>query len=570
MRLGYLKILLYYWFVGWALLALGRLGLVLIFVPFKEIMEQSQFWGLALFNVIRFDIQTLAYIALIPNVAIILATHLKRVGWLQAFMRYYYSVVYTLMTGLIVGDLCFYRNFNSHFNITMFDFFNEGPVTLLEAFWDEYPVLWMCVAVVGVFLIVRSFKFADVAGRVSYVVGLVWLAFSFVAMRGSVVEFPLQAEDMYVSPSKQFNDCVPNATYSLKKALSEKRKAFSMESEEALLARFGFHNVDDAWQALGVDSHNLFTQVSDTGACQPDIVVILSESWSSYLCQLGVGDMNDDLLCGMLHHLADDVYLQNYQSVQNGTIATIENLTICTSFPRVFMSKYRFCSFPTSLAEPFLKSGYQTIFMSGMDEGWENVGVGLRNQGFSTVFKYELLRDHPEYTFNSIGIYDHHLMNSLYEYLQQKSSSPRLFVVMTTTNHPPFVYPDDVRLPSLPDEFYDNPAFVNARDVQQKYIKGFQYACLSIAGFLDRLKSSRTANNTVVVVTGDHNMRAAIEYGSDGSCADSRWRNRVPFYMYIPASLRGSVDGSYSTIPMCMVVTMISCQHSLLLRLRRV
>lgn len=547
MRSNYIKDILIYWLIGWVILILGRIGLIGMFLSADELLSQSQFYALAVWNAIRFDFQTLAYIAIIPTLVLITASHIRKNAWTTAFMRWYYSIVYTIVAALTVADLSFYKNFGGHFNITMFDFFNEGPLTLVQTFWEEYPVVWMLVGLVLVFLALWRIRIAFREKRRNYYIAVAWVVFIAVAMRGSVVEFPLQVEDMYVSPSQQLNDCVPNAIYSIKKAWSEKKKAFAFESEEELLRQYGFSSVEEAWKVLGNAGKDLFTIVESLDSSarrQPDIVLVLSESWSGYLTELALHSKDADLLCGMRSHLTEDLLFQNYQSVQNGTIATIENLLISTSFPRVFMSKYRYEKFPTSFATPFLESGYTATFMSGMDEGWENVGIGLKNQGFNNVFKYELLKEHPEYGFNSVGVFDHHLMNSLYEHLSRKAETPRLFVVMTTTNHPPFVYPDDVALPSLSDDFYSNSAFANSRDVEEKYIRGYQYANWSMAQFLNKLKTSPNADNTIVIITGDHNVRTALNYDTKPHDIKS-WEHRVPLYVYLPEKLRGTADGSY-------------------------
>lgn len=556
-----------YWLVGCTLLILGRIGLIVMFLSLDDILAQSQFLCLAVYNAIRFDCQTLAYISIVPSLTLFVTTLIRwrkkssihdKHDWLYTFFRYYYAITYTLVATLTICDLGFYKNFKDHFNITMFDFFNEGPLTLIQTFWEEYPVILMLLFVVAVFFLIWRIHpplFEAVSGVYltktrSFVLSIVWIVMLAVMMRGSIVEFPLQVEDMYVSPSKSLNDCVPNAIYALKKAWSEKKKAFHFENEEILLRQYGFASVEEAWSIFGNDSHDLFTQQhltedSLTDNSHPNIVIILSESWSGFLTYFALETKDDNLLCGMRSHLTNDLLFTNYQSVQNGTIASIENLLISTSFPRVFMSKYRYTKFDTSFATPFIESGYSATFMSGMDEGWENIGIGLENQGFNKVFKYELCSEHPEYKFNSVGVYDHHLMNSLFEHLSQKKEVPQLFVVMTTTNHPPFVYPDDIQLPSLSDEFYSNSVFANKREVEEKYIRGYQYANKSMAQFLDRLKASPLADNTIVIITGDHNVRTALAYGKEEKYVPERWQHCVPLYIYIPKSLRGTVDGAY-------------------------
>lgn len=514
----------------------------------SEFFMQMHFIPLALWNMMRFDFQVLSYIAALPTIILFTASFFKEKEIVVRGIRWFYTIIYTLLATLILADICFYKNFSDHFNITVFDFFNEEPLTLIQTFWEEYSVFWILICIFIIAYIVSRVNLKCAPHKRNYSLLIVWIAVTAVMMRGSVTEFPLQVEDINVSPSKKLNDCVPNAAYYMKKAWSEKRNSFVIESQETLLHQFEFSSIDEAWEALGNKEKELFSTMTDSLSFpiegkHPDIVIILSESWSGYLTDLGLERKDENLLCGMRRHLQEDLLFQNYQSVQNGTIATIENLLISTSFPRVFESKYRYTKFPTSFALPFQQNGYETIFMSGMDEGWENIGIGLETQGFKKIFKYEFLAAHPEYECNSVGIFDHHVMNSLHEELCKTSSKPRLFIVMTTTNHPPFVYPKNAEFPTLPETFYKNPAFDNSEDIQQKYIRGFQYNNQSLAGFLDRFKKSDKASNTIVLITGDHNVRNALNYGKDAT--PEEWRHRVPLYIFLPEKYRGTSDGTY-------------------------
>lgn len=551
---GDIRTLLKFWMIGWLILIMGRVALICLFLSVDELLSQGQFMGLAIWNAIRFDSQTLAYIAILPTLALIFKSFLKRGQWIYSFLKYYYSVIYTLLAGLTLGDLSFYKNFGEHYNITVFDAVNEGFTSLLQAFWEEYPVIIMMLLLIAVFASVwyipiskkrdKRHKIAIVIAQIS-----VWIVFIVIAMRGSFTEFPLQIEDLIVSPSQQLNDCVPNAVYSMKKAWKEKSQAYNFDSPETYLQRFNFTTEEEAWEALGKQDKSLFATLKKGQSLSkhPNVVIILSESWSGWLCDMALqSKYKSELLCGMEHHLTSDLLFRNFQSVENATIGTIETVSIATPFPRVYMSQYRYVPLETSLALPFNKSGYTTNFLSGMDEAWENVGEGLRRQGFDNIIgKYELLSDHPEYTFNSVGIYDHMLMQSLFEKLSASIDKQQMFLVMTTTNHPPFVYPSNIDLPELPGTFYDSSAFEGSNEVKEKYIHGFQYANKSMAGFMERLKASPLADNTIVVIMGDHNVRSVLCYGDGNGDVPQKWLWAVPLYIYLPPALRGTEDGSY-------------------------
>ena len=309
--------------------------------------------------------------------------------------------------------------------------------------------------------------------------------FLFIAMRGSAVEFPLQVEDTVVTDNTRVNDIIPNATYMLKKAYKDKSKSFKIFSKEELLSTYGFRTIDDVFSILNVPSVSgdtvsgikriLFNEVPDTlTRKQPNVVIIVAESWSNYLFTLD--NSNSVLSQGLRKHFSDDLLFTNFQSVCNGTIATIERLTVMSPVPRLFMSKYRYKKLPTSITIPFNKSGYDCSFITGMDIAWENINVALANQGFTDIVgKYKLLSYNPSYDNNTIGVYDHYLFDYLINRINVKKPHPQMTMVLTTTNHPPFTLPDNVNLPKVGNSFYENNCFnLLGKDVLEKYILTFQ------------------------------------------------------------------------------------------------
>ena len=348
---------------------------------------------------------------------------------------------------------------------------------------------------------------------------------------------------------------MPNAAYALKTAWKAKQNAINIGSPEEILAEYQFGSEKEALNTLGINS--LFSTLMQPATDKPlNIVIIFCESWSGYLCYDNID--KPDVMLGMEKHLQEDLWFKNYQNVHNSTIASVENFVMGISFPRFFMSNYRNRRLNTSIANPFKASGYHTVFMTGMNKAWENIGEGLEYQGFDEVIgKNELLAKHPEYEHNSIGVYDHHLFNSLLEQVTSSSSTslqPHMYFVLTTTNHPPYDYPDDVELPRLTENYYARKQFDESRTTLEKVIRGFQYANFSMAQFLDALKCSDAAKNTMVVITGDHNVRGTIRYeekvshsgGDSEEIPQKKWEHAVPLYIYLPRQLRDTADGSYS------------------------
>lgn len=532
------------------------------FVPLGIFADHPGILPLFFFNILRFDVQIICYILLLPTTLTLIVTAVRKpwtARFLSKFRRIYFSVIDVLV--LMIGgiDLGFYANFNSHINLTFFDFFNEGPISLLQTIWEEYhcvyeglafllivtPLLWTIHRIEKPLYCAVTTKRKTITVWILFIVGLT------IGLRGSIWRFPLQIEDTFVSDNKLINDLVTNGIYMLKKAFKEKKNAFKLKDTTQLLQEYRFTSLqevldiytDGKVKLLNNDTltalkQALFASVPDTlHGPQPNIVIIYSESWSDYL--LDLQDKNTEMCFTLQRHLTEDLLFRNFQSVQNGTVAALENLFVATPYPRFFASAYRFRLMPTSMALPFRASGYTTTFMSGMDTAWENCAEALLHQHFQHIYdKFNLLKDYPSATYNSIGIYDEYLFTALLDQLNKSTKQPMMLALMTTTNHPPFEFLSNLRLPALPTSVYKKKCFAeHNQEVLQKYLTGFRYFNKTLGEFLDKFKASKAAQNTILIVTGDHNVRSILDY----NIVEKRYKHAVPLYIYLPPALRNPV-----------------------------
>ena len=554
------------------ILLLVRICFAVAFVPMSVISSNLAVLPRLLFNLLRFDVQVICYVLLLPTVLTFIFAVLRK-PWtdhvLSRFRLIYFSIVSVLLLIISGIDMGFYANFNSHINLTFFDFFNEGPMSLIQTVWEEYHCVYEAISflliTLPVLLLIRKIELSNLSSRRSVrssygrkssrrnsinlsLIILLYIVFLAIGLRGSVWRFPLQIEDTFVSNQKTLNDLVPNAVYMLKKAYKEKRNAFKMENTSDLLKQYKFKSLQEALDiytggkvrmvkndTLTALQHALFARVGDSlKQRQPNIVIIYSESWSNYLFKLQQKDA--EMYFGLERHFKEDLLFRNFQSVQNGTVASLENLFVSTPFPRFFASAYRFKPLSTSIALPFKASNYTTIFMSGMDAAWENCSEALVHQQFDAIYdKFFLLKDYPHATYNSIGVYDEYLFQALLDKLNKPSKKRQMITVMTTTNHPPFEFPKDLKLPPLPDSFYGKKCFAeHNRKVLDKYLTGFRYYNKALNDFLNRFKASAAAKNTILVITGDHNVRVILNH----DVIDKRYEHSVPLYVYLPPYLR--------------------------------
>lgn len=133
MKPKYFQALCLYWTIGWSILLIGRIVLYALFIPYETIAQSNGYITIGLYNSLRFDFQTLAYISILPLIAMITASFFKTDNWLSTACRYYYAVTYTILIFLEIVAIGFYKNFGCNLNIVLFDFFDENPGSLINA-----------------------------------------------------------------------------------------------------------------------------------------------------------------------------------------------------------------------------------------------------------------------------------------------------------------------------------------------------------------------------------------------------------------------------------------------------
>lgn len=523
----------------------------------NEISDNIGSMPLFIWNAWRFDAQSVTYISLPIILAALAAPFINRVKAAESvsrFARYYYAVMLALLSLLVVAEFYFHNNFSTRYNVVFFDFFDEGPIGLLKTMWEEYPFVSILLFVVSTGLLVgyagKHIMRVHIASRMSSMACTIALpvtiaALTFVFMRGSVTTYTLQVEAFMVSPSDNINDAVPNALYMLKKSYKERTNSFKLKSDAAILKENGFNTIEEAIEAAALkpgDTGNgdiiekaLFRTTGKNDSItlrQPNILLIMNESWSNYLLDFDK-DKELDLLCSLRKHLEEDILLQNFQSVRNGTIYTLESVTLAMPYLHFYQSKYRYDTLETSIAAPFKTSGYSTRFITGMDPTWENLNEALKVQSFDKVEgRQQIMHSIKESTTSRIGVYDEFLYRYIFNEMNSaaQSGKPQFVMALTTTNHPPFTYPENMNLPPLTDEWYKSESITGSNDVKEKYGLGAQYANRCLGDFLDMFKKSPLAKNTIIFVTGDHNVRSILDYDK----VPIRYKHSVPLYIYMP------------------------------------
>jgi phosphoglycerol transferase MdoB-like AlkP superfamily enzyme len=511
----------------------------------------------------RFDLAVIAYINLPVTLIFIVMIFAAKPKSLDGFLRkikYYFGFMMGAVFIFLSIDFAYYSYFQNHLNILALGFFEDDTLALISTFNQNYNLFLIGVCLLIEFLIPffisakvlrpkEGFNiFTKPAGTVSkIIISILILAVNIIVARGSLGTFPLEM-DMTgmaeVSKNSFINKVATNGFYTLQAALASRIK--QNKGQQDIIKDAGYeNNIRQAFaDYLGVDiaeidqedpasSLKIIIPPNKTiDEIKPNVIVIVMESLGTSLIKYNSPTFN--ILGELKKHFDEDYVFYNFLPSSDGTMVSLEG--VVTNFARrpgglvLSQTEYAYKKYDFGAAVPYKKNGYATYFVYGGGATWRNLDTFLMNLGFDEVIGQGGMD--KSYQKNEWGVYDEYLFDQVFKVLDS-GSGQKFIGVLSTTNHPPFSLPKDYEPLSLePPEALKNRT-IDKQMAQARYA-AYQYSSRALAAFIDRVKKSKYADNTIIVVTGDHSFWSLFENDSS-SLLD---KIAVPLYLYIPPKLR--------------------------------
>lgn len=572
----WLKNLIFLFILFAVLMTLARGAFALYFGDANTLIINSHELKKAFWLGFRFDLMPLAYINAIPFLLLNLAYFIRgrfAIMTVRFMIITILTVGYFAIAWLYIFDYGFYSYFQDHMNVLVFGFFEDDTKALLISIYKNYHLtLWLLILSFlhyGLFKLIK-FMFSpfdfDLKAKpfsimypVSFLTGLVLLP---LMGRGNYSRLPLSLEDAHISNNEFVNEIALNGALTLNRAIKI-RKTFGTGKVDYLRAN-GF----TSWQeALGVpfEKQDLIAELTVKTPANdflkqnpPHVILVVMESFGSYWNSYDGENFN---IMGELNsHFKDGYLFNNFLPAENGTIGSIVSVAtgqVIRPGAR-FLSESEFMKTPLKSAGhlPFKQNGYETHFVYGGKLGWRDLGKYLSDQGYDRLWGADEIREAmPELNNfserdlgNEWGIFDEYLYTFIDEQIRT-ATKPQFFLVLTTSNHPPFEYPSSyqpLKL-DLTKDFLQKVTV--SEDMAQKRFLGLQYANQKMGEFLTKIKKSKLNDNTIVALTGDHSFWIAKGVEQDQEFK----RYAVPFFLripdaYKPQSLDTNKFGSHEDI----------------------
>lgn len=168
-----------------------------------------------------------------------------------------------------------------------------------------------------------------------------------------------------------------------------------------------------------------------------------------------------------------------------------------------------------TIGSVFRENGYETSFLYGGYGAFDNMNHYFETNSFEVNDRMDI--KNPKFG-NIWGVSDEDLYRHTVEYLDQKSGSksPQFLLVLSTSNHKPFTFPENSA---------NIPVKRGGRD------SGVRYADYAISKFLEEAKKHTWFDDTIFIIVADHDSRV---YGKSYIPVE---KYRIPMLVYSPKNI---------------------------------
>ncbi len=478
-----------------------------------------------------FDLAAFAYFLIPLGLYFAFARQEKKAGRIAATVLFF-IVAYVLMF-CSVSEFFFWDEFQSRYNFIAVDYLvytNEVIGNIRES----YPVgpvmsaIALAAAALSFLYYRRSVPAApQTPYRLAIVLGAVAVSvLSFFTFNSSYAD---------ISANRYLNEIAHNGVYQLFSAfrnnelsydqfyatLPREKLVTALQTELGITAKKGAAATPENTSPL---DHTVKAKGADN---RYNLVLITVESLSAeFLATFG----NKQNLTPNLDKLANDsLFFTNLYATGTRTVYGLSAITL--GMPPVAgnaIVRQPGNGKLASLGSVLRDKGYSTKFIYGGFGYFDNMNAFFSANGYDVVDRNSLSKEEINFA-NVWGVADDDLYRRVLKENDKEHAAGRPFfdMVMTTTNHRPYTYPEGK---------IDIPSHTGRPG-------GVKYTDYAIHDFLQEAKKKPWFDNTIFVIVADHTAGSAGKSELDPS------KYHIPMFIYAPGIVkRGKVDWMASQI----------------------
>ncbi|WP_233706034.1 LTA synthase family protein [Helicobacter bilis] len=465
-------------------------------------------------------------------------------SFFSSFSRFFFSF-YAFLLGFIFMVAAFvnfyyFQTYGNKIDIFIFGLKDDDTLAILSIMWHDYPLVWgilmsLLCGIITLFAYKIPLKYNTIKERLNtafnaiklFIYGVIHLCLIIlliIAARGTLGTFPIKADNFHISTLPIFNHIATNPLMAFEWALKDYRNNATFEEP----------NIERG-KELQERLFPLFHTTADSNFLKdnpPHVVLNVMESFGINALVHDRKDTND-LLGSLRKHFESDFVFYRFLSAADGTAPSFVALFFESPNEQITLGSYKNIKLPYNPFSIYADSGYEVFYITSGYGQWQGLEDYTKTQGAHKVYDaLTLMEKYPEskQDSNSWGVPDEYVYRLAFEILSS-ATKPTFIAILTTSNHPPHLLPHTFSpMPlSFPSELADKLT-QKEQDNLVLPIKLYQYANNAFGDFMDRIKQSNLAKNTIISATGDHRLR---NLGPNPN-TDKALNFSVPFYIYIP------------------------------------
>ena len=550
------------------LISIYRFIFFIYFADFSTVSSLKLYVLEAFWLGFRFDLSIIAYINAPITLLFIICLLFKSDSLFRSiisFIKYYYSIFFSLLFLIIFVDMAFFAYFKDHYNLMIFGFFEDDTIALIKTIFADYRfyvlvLVFIILSIIIFKLSAWTYKELKYNERIfntlywkpgkKFITILLIVFINFIFARGSFSMFPLGLFYSQISPNQFINKLCVNPVHPLADTIYLKIR--NSKNAVNLKEIFEYKNEDEIIKDLQILSkyrnanslNDIFNKITKENKKleinKPNVVLIVMESFGEMPVLNNSKEF--DVLGELKQHFNKDTVFYNFLAAGFITIHAIESITL--GIPQrpyvnqITQTQDAFCQFPSSMVLPYKKAGYRSMALYGGSMTWRDLEGFFKVQGFDDIIGEGNVRVEAK-DRHSWGINDDKLFELLEKQLfDEDIKEPKFIYAITTQTHPPYKVSDEYK--ALPLEIpLSIQKMMSTKDLKNRNIfKVYQFANRQLAKFISDVKKSKFADNTIIAVTGDHNLREISNYVPE----ETFLRYAVPFYIYIPQQIKKDLN----------------------------
>lgn len=506
---SHLKIIIKYYLTGIAFFSIFRLLLFFTNISKLNLSDENAFTNtfLAFLMGLRFDNVIMAYILSVPFLLLSLFHVLKKnpTKTVVLIIKWYVNLLLIISFLICSIDIPYFIKFYTRFSFSALSWLDNGGFVLGMIFSDFslwiYTFPFILISILLLFVskrIINPYLIdAGKTNQISSKIGLrilLFIVFSFlifISIRGrTTIKSPIREGTAFFCDNTFLNYLGLNPVFttisSLKLELKNKKLQLDLMPENDAI-----NYIQKYYSEYQIDS--LISPICrnitpKNPLSKKNIVIIIMESMSANNTKQ---IMENQSLTQFLDSLSQSsIYFSNAYSAgihtYNGIYSTLFSYP---SLPKFHPMKSLIFEQHQGLANILKSNNYFNIFFINHDEQFDNIGGFLSANGYNKIVSEKNFKS--EDIKSTMGVPDHILFSYSVDELNKISKNNKAFlsVFMTSSNHLPYVLPDDIKFKA------------KSNDIESQMI---EYSDWAISQFFEKAKSQSWFDETIFVLMGDH------------------------------------------------------------------